>query len=413
MRKPLQGVSHLMTMLRKSYRNYHLSSLKGSLEYFRSPVSFAPDLRGSGESFYRPLFWLSLAIDEKVWGLNPIPFHLTNVLLHWLSGLFLFLLLRRLKVAALSSSLTSLLWLSLPINSEAVAWISGRPYCLALCSLLLGMLFAERYLDRQAVRYLVGHCLASSCALLSHEEGILIVAFTFLLMIAKHRLRSRATVILHSVSVVTMLLYLWARHGSRATGFAAKGTMVPSGLFFWKYLGWMVLPIHMSIERSTDTPPPGWSRQAVVAWLCLALACTVLIVLSRKISTLLIGLAWMGIGLLPFSGIVFIYQGMAERYAYIASAGVAFIVVITAVESRGRLRPIVHGLIAIWVLWGVSRLEARISDWSDAMRLYRHSLEADPRSVKLHFNLGAVLEDRRDFARASTEYQKAIALEPD
>src|SRR5580704_6175564 len=77
-------------------QNPSLSSLTGSLKYFQSPVSFASDLRGSGGSFYRPLFWLSLAIDEKLWGLNPAGFHLTNVLLHWLSSLFLFLLLRRL-----------------------------------------------------------------------------------------------------------------------------------------------------------------------------------------------------------------------------------------------------------------------------------------------------------------------------
>ena len=74
--------------------NGSLSSLAASLKYFQSPVSFVSDLRGSGGSFYRPLFWLSLAIDEKLWGLNPAAFHLTNVLLHWLSGSILFLLLR-------------------------------------------------------------------------------------------------------------------------------------------------------------------------------------------------------------------------------------------------------------------------------------------------------------------------------
>src|ERR1700694_5916456 len=50
-------------------QNPSLSSLAASLKYFQSPVSFASDLRGSGGSFYRPLFWLSLAIDEKLWGL--------------------------------------------------------------------------------------------------------------------------------------------------------------------------------------------------------------------------------------------------------------------------------------------------------------------------------------------------------
>jgi Flp pilus assembly protein TadD len=393
-------------------QNPSLSSLGASLKYFQSPVSFATDFRGSGGYSYRPLFWLSLAIDDKLWGLNPAAFHLTNVLLHWLSALFLFLLLGRLHISSLSSALTSLLWIALPINSEAVAWISGRPYCLVACFLLLGTLLAELYLSRPALKYLVGYCLAAFCALFSHEEGVLIVPFTLLLIIAKHETKSRAAMLLSGVSVITILLYFRLRNAAGATGVTAKGTMASFGLFFWKYLGWMLLPIHMSVERSTDTPPPGWSGNALAAWLCLALACVLLIVVRRKSPTSAIGFAWMGIGLLPFCGIVFIYQGMAERYTYVASAGLALTIVVLGVESRARSRPLVLGLIAVWVVWGVYRLETRISDWSDAARLYGDSLQATPRSAKLHYNLGAVLEERKDFAQASGEYNKAIALEP-
>jgi Flp pilus assembly protein TadD len=393
-------------------QNPSLSSIAASLKYFKSPVSFASDLRGSGGSFYRPLFWLSLAIDEKLWGLNPAGFHLTNLLLHWLSGLFLFLLLRRLNVSSISSALASLLWISLPINSEAVAWISGRPYCLAACFLLLGMLFAERYLSRPAAKYLAGCCLAAFCALFSHEEGVLIVGFTLLLIIAKHEGKSRSALVLSGASVISILLYFWLRHAAGAAGVTAKGTIASFGLFFWKYLGWMVLPIHMSVERSTDTPPPGWSGRALAAWLCLALACAVLILVHRKIPKLVVGFAWMGIGLLPFCGLVPIYQGMAERYTYVASVGLALLVVVLGADSQVRLRPFVLGSIAAWALWGVYRLETRISDWSDAARLYEHSLQATPRSAKLHYNLGAVLEGRKDFAQAGDEYNKAIGLEP-
>jgi hypothetical protein len=128
---------------------------------------------------------------------------------------------------------------------------------------------------------------------------------------------------------------------------AGKGAMTSFGLFFWKYLAWMVFPIHMSIERSTDTPPSGWSGHALAAWLFVALVCAALIVVHRKISRSPIGLAWMGIGLLPFCGIVFIYQGMAERYAYLASAGLALMVVVIGVESQVTLRPLILGLIAV------------------------------------------------------------------
>ena len=393
-------------------QNPSLTSLAASLKYFQSPVSFASDLRGSGGSSYRPLFWLSLAIDESLWGLNPIAFHLTNVFLHWLTGFFLFLLLRRLHIFSLSSALTSLLWICLPINSEVVAWISGRPYCLVTCFLLLGTVLADLYLSHPTVGYLLGYCLAASCALLSHEEGVLIVALTLLVIIAKRKAKSKPAMMLYAVSVFTALLYLRLRHAVGATGVTGKGAMTSFGLFFWKYLAWMVLPIHMSIERSTDTPPSGWSGHALAAWLFVAFACAALIVVHRKISRSLIGLAFMGIGLLPFCGIVFIYQGMAERYTYLASAGLALMVVVIGIESQVTLRPFVLGLIAVWTVWSVYRLETRISDWSDEARLYGHSLQATPRSAKLHYDLGAVFEERKDFAQANREYNKAVSLEP-
>jgi tetratricopeptide (TPR) repeat protein len=115
---------------------------------------------------------------------------------------------------------------------------------------------------------------------------------------------------------------------------------------------------------------------------------------------------------LPFCGLVSIYQGMAERYTYVASAGLALLVVVLGADSQVRLRPFVLGSIAAWALWGVYRLETRISDWSDAERLYEHSLQATPHSAKLHYNLGAVLEGRKDFAQAGGEYNKAVVLEP-
>ena len=128
---------------------------------------------------------------------------------------------------------------------------------------------------------------------------------------------------LNSASIFTTLVYFWARYAASATGVAAKGTMAPFGLFFWKYLGSMVLPIHMSMERSTDTPSAGWSGHALAAWLWLALGFAGVMVAQRKTPGLRIGIAWMGVGLFPFCGIVFIYQGMAERYTYIASTGLA------------------------------------------------------------------------------------------
>src|SRR5580704_6419217 len=127
-------------------KNASLLHLRTTLQYFHSAVPFTDNLRGFGGSFYRPFFWLSLAVDQKVWGLNPTGFHTTNIVLHWMVGLLGFFLLRRLRASVLVSAMSSLLWLGLPINSEVVAWVSGRSYSLMAIFLFLALLSSDWYL---------------------------------------------------------------------------------------------------------------------------------------------------------------------------------------------------------------------------------------------------------------------------
>src|SRR5262249_17384817 len=65
----------------------------------------------------------------------------------------------------------SLAWLSLPIHSEVVAWISGRGLSLATFFVLLSLLAALKYSERRSAKYLIVVSLACCAALLSHEAG--------------------------------------------------------------------------------------------------------------------------------------------------------------------------------------------------------------------------------------------------
>ena len=43
---------------------------------------------------WHPLTWISLSLDYNIYGLNPLGFHLTNLILHSLNVLLLFAVLR-------------------------------------------------------------------------------------------------------------------------------------------------------------------------------------------------------------------------------------------------------------------------------------------------------------------------------
>src|ERR1700685_2671092 len=236
--------------------------------YVEAAHPFSGTFRGSGGgASYRPLFWLSLAVDRHVYGLNVTGYHLTNLLLHWANGLFAFALLRRCGASGMLAALTALIWLSLPINSEAVAWISGRAYCLLAFFVFLSLLFAQWYLRKGAYMPLLFYCIAFIGALLSHEAGILVLPFVLLLAHLRASKDTYSARRLYIAGSAFTLIYLLVRAGSLGSSLNPKSwALWPAGMVIAKYLSWMVLPIHMSIERSTEIPPDSLSAANAGAW---------------------------------------------------------------------------------------------------------------------------------------------------
>jgi tetratricopeptide (TPR) repeat protein len=392
--------------------NPALLSWHSAAQYARAAVPFNNEFRGVGGSFYRPLFWFSLALDRSLWGLYPIAFHLTNLVLHWANGLLAFLLLKRLRVSSLLSAAVSISWLSLPINAEVVAWISGRAISLAVLFLLIGLLCADWYLRSNNIVALLAYALASFGALLSHEIGILTLPLACLVVYAANAVRQR-WLILSGVGVAVDAVYLWLRHVAGAHLSSGGAVIVGSGISFWKYIGWMLLPLRMSIERSTDVPTDNSPMMTAAAFIGVLALFIAILQLRSKLPEVSAGLAWLCIALAPFCGIVPIYQGMAERYTYLAALGLALAIVGLLSHLRSWTRSLLLSALILWVSWGVWRLNARVLDWRDEISLYAKSLEATPRSSVLLYNLGVAFAEAGDTSKAAVYYQRAIALKPD
>src|SRR5258708_36021921 len=75
---------------------------------------------------WHPVTWLSHALDCDLFGLHPGGMHMTNVLLHALNVVLLFLLLRWSTRSTGRSLLVAALFAVHPMNVESVAWIAER-----------------------------------------------------------------------------------------------------------------------------------------------------------------------------------------------------------------------------------------------------------------------------------------------
>lgn len=393
-------------------QNSDIASWHGLGKYFRASVPLNEEYRGVAGSFYRPVFWSSLFLDRWMWGLNPAGFHLTNLLLHWANGVLGFLLLSKLGVRWSISAATCLIWLGLPISTEAVAWISGRPALLVVLFFLLSALAALTYVRDPKVWWLAAFAFAWGGALLSNEWGVIALPLILLVVYLYAWRIDFRWLALGAVGAMVAGGYFLMRSAAGAHLPLGTPAFFAAGLSLLKYIGWMVLPLGMSIERSSDTPANVLSPASVAALAVAVGMVAAVFSLRRKAPDVAAGLAWMLIAIAPFCGLVFLYQGMAERYTYLASAGLVFVLVAVVSRMPHRQRSYAASLLAVWAMWGAWRLNARVADWSDEARLYRTSLAATPRSAVLLFNLGVGAVEAGDLNAGADYYRRALAANP-
>ncbi len=89
--------------------------------------------RGEFFEYYRPLAFVSHAVDWAIAGQQARQFHLTNVLIHVISTLLVLLIGRALSPRALAGPLAAALFALHASNNEAVVWMSARFDLLATC----------------------------------------------------------------------------------------------------------------------------------------------------------------------------------------------------------------------------------------------------------------------------------------
>src|SRR5213596_2293038 len=111
---------------------------------------------------YIPLTWMTLGLDYLLWGMNPLGYHLTNLLLHAANAVVFFFVVRRILTLALlgaserglalavSAGFAALVFAIHPLRVESVAWATERRDVLSGLFYLLTILMYLRACERGA-----------------------------------------------------------------------------------------------------------------------------------------------------------------------------------------------------------------------------------------------------------------------
>ena len=387
-------------------------------------------------------------LDCQLYGLKAGWHHSTNVLLHSIAVLLLFLALQQMTRASWRSAFVAAVFAIHPLRVESVAWIAERKDVLSGVFFMLTLLAYAHYVRAPSLgRYLL---LATACAFgLMSKPMLVTLPFVLLLLDywplgrCSNRPVTRALVnalegrgqgaLSARLSWVPLLvekipLILLAAVSSVVTVVAQKGAVgyteqLPvvsrinnAVVTYVLYIGQMFWPAKLAVfYPHPENRLPLW--QIILALLILAGITTGSIAVRKQRSYLLVGWLWYLGMLVPVIGLVQVgWQGHADRYTYLPQIGLYIMIswlVVDVTHSWHCKRGILTACAAIVITALGWRAWVQTSYWRDSETLFRQALAVTANNDVAENNLGIVFLQQGKLDEAISLLQAAVDLRPD
>ena len=307
-------------------------------EWGNFPALFTDDyFKYSGEVTYRPAVTFSYFIDYSLWHLNPAGFHLTNILLHAVNVVLVYLLVSAVSRSRTTAFLTSTLFALHPILTEAINGISYREDLLATTFFLgSALLFIQSAISNQQSKirnYLYPLSLFSYLlALCSKEVAITLPLIIFLLdWLRGDRSRIKKNTIKYYIGFIVVsgfylfLRFVWFHNPVEKQLTYPDNSFLVSLLtmpkIFCSYVKLLFFPMHFNAEyiiAHTKTP---FAATFILSIIFLGVIGVITYRFYHHSRRLFFFILWFFVTLAPMMNILPIANIMAERYLYLPSVG--------------------------------------------------------------------------------------------
>jgi hypothetical protein len=367
-------------------------------EHFFDPF-VEPWRHGIGASpGYRPFVTLSYIVTQSLAGADPVPYHLTNFLLHGLNAALLALLVARLSGCRIAAWTTGLLFALHPIQHENVIWISGRTFPMAAAFSLGLLLWTATSASRSPLRqHALGLPLLAGA--LGSYEGAVTVPLAVLLVryaVASDDERGRPALLRFFAPYATLFgAYAAFRWGYLSSFGADLETAISNQDPWWRRVSVNSALLGLRLLLAHPMPARPMDLAAVVITGSLALLCLACLAGARqmpRLRRLAIGAIMLGaVSYLPF----FSYLSYTDRFAYLTAAAFAAMLGLgcACAWRAGGARRIAIVLVAACALasW-IQQLHARGAEWMKSGLIAESLLEqlrrlepAPPDGARFHF----------------------------
>jgi hypothetical protein len=350
---------------------------------------------------WAPLTWISFQLEASCWHLNPGAMHTDNVLLHGLSVVILFGLLRLTTKRFWTSAWVAAVFAVHPLHVESVAWITERRDVLSAPLLLAALCAYSGYArheagreagrDRHARGWYALSLGLYALSLTAKSVGITLPVLLLLFDLWPLQRRARLRQILLE-KIPFLLLALgaaWtAQQAQRVAGASFSLAQLPISarlsnaiVTYALYLLKFVWPHRLAVFYPLRT----WSVGQVLLAFAVLVLISIGVALSRRRYAIM-GWGWFILCMSPMIGLFQAWsQGMADRYMYLPMIGLLILLAWAATEMRWKRIIASLGWTAVIVLMGLARYQ--VGFWHDSHRLLGHALELMNNGTELHIQL--------------------------
>ncbi|MGE0267959.1 MAG: tetratricopeptide repeat protein [Candidatus Omnitrophota bacterium] len=376
--------------------------------------------------YYRPLIELLYRVEYKLFGLQAFAYHLFNIVIHLVNAFLLYLILGRIFPSRTNINfITALFFLIHPVQTEAVACISGISNLFFTLALFSGFLLYLRGRDQKS-----GACYAAAAVLLflgcfiKEQMIVLPVLVLFYELVfhgGKDRRYARALglflvlagyFLFRKMILGTPLSNIFDPYGEYMLRFMA----IPRSILM--YLSIILVPVNLHYYRSLDVLQPNTASWIGLGILLAGFAGILFKCGGDRRKTVLFGAGWFVITLLPVLNIIPLVNEYStilnfEHFLYLPLIGILIIVAALFeyfLVPRFKLSSrTVSAVCLVLVVAAIALTVKQNTYWRSEIALFTRALKYQE-SGRIRILLGKAYYFNQDFHRAVEEYNKAEAI---
>ena len=375
----------------------------------------------------RPISMASFALNYYFFGEDPFSFKLTNLVLHVITSLLVFIFIFKITILAAPDNSTrnnaiffasaiALIWAIHPLHVSTVAYIVQRMAILATMFSLLSIVFYIygrinlKNNKSQGITYLATSAIFVILGVFCKENAILAPLLILLIELTLFRNYAeknfiklsglnRFLLIFTAISFAAFIFYFpqinkYFIDWYNTRDFSLEERLFTQARIIWHYIGWYIFPniqdlgmYHDDIPLSSSILNPPTTILSIVG---LILTLVVAIKCFKKYPLISLGIGWFFVGhllessILPLE-IVYEHRNYLPAIGLILAAAEACRILFSQFEKVAKLRML--GLFVLVMVLSIITF-TRATQWTDPLSFAYFEVQHHPESVRANHALG-------------------------